>query len=304
LAIEITGGAMTAAVLPHVPAAKRRLRRFVARNLPFLLSSAVLALLLIGSVLPTDWLPYDPHDPSLPSRFLKPWSEDRSGDFHILGADFLGRDMLSRLLFSGRYSLVLALGAALITTVAAVGFGISAGYRGGWYDTLVMRVVDGLLSLPVLLIAIVLAAIVGRGVGALAVILALTGWADYTRVIRAEALTLRDLAFVDASRTAGASTFRILLRDVLPNVVSTMSVMSTYLVARFMLLESSISFLGMGVVPPASSWGVMVGEGREYIFDAPFVSVIPGLLITVTVIAVNFVGDGLRDLLDPRGRRL
>jgi ABC-type dipeptide/oligopeptide/nickel transport system permease subunit len=123
-------------------------------------------------------------------------------------------------------------------------------------------------------------------------------------VIRAEALTLRDLAFVDASRTAGASTFRILLRDVLPNVVSTMSVMSTYLVARFMLLESSISFLGMGVVPPASSWGVMVGEGREYIFDAPFVSVIPGLLITVTVIAVNFVGDGLRDLLDPRGRRL
>jgi peptide/nickel transport system permease protein len=265
---------------------------------------AVLIGLLLGAVWPTSALPYNPLDPSLPSRFLEPMSHDARGNYHLLGADFLGRDMLSRLLYSGRYSLVTAFAAALITTVAAVAFGISAGYLSGWYESLVMRVVDALLSLPVLLIAIVLAAIIGRGVFALAVILALTGWADYTRVIRAEALGLRHVAFVEASRTAGASTARILARDVLPNVVSTMSVMSTYLIARFMLLESSISFLGMGVVPPASSWGVMVGEGKDYIFEAPHVSVIPGLMITITVIAVNFVGDGLRDLLDPRGRRM
>lgn len=265
--------------------------------------AAVLASVILGALWPTPNLFYNPLSPDLSARFTSPLGTDQAGNFHLLGADFLGRDMLSRLLYSGRYSLLTAAGASALVTVMGSLAGIAAGYLGGWFDTLMMRLVDALLALPVILIAIVLATIVGRGVLTLTVILALTGWADYTRVIRAEALGVSSHAFVEASRAAGASTPHILLRSILPNTVAVITVMTTYSIARFILLESSISYLGMGVVPPASSWGVMVGEGRDYIFDAPHISVIPGLVITITVIAVNFLGDGLRDLWDPRSKR-
>jgi peptide/nickel transport system permease protein len=230
--------------------------------------------------------------------------EGRSGSYYILGTDSLGRDIASRLLYSGRYTLLIAIGAAVVTTVAAVGFGISAGYVGGWYESVVLRAVDALLSLPVILLAVALAAILGRGLGTLIVILAITGWADYTRVLRAETLVLRERPFVEASRALGAPLQRILWLNILPNLVSTITVMTTYLVARFILLESSISFLGMGITPPASSWGAMIGEARQYIFQAPTVSIIPGLVITATILAVNFLGDALRDRFDPSLRRL
>jgi peptide/nickel transport system permease protein len=164
--------------------------------------------------------------------------------------------------------------------------------------------VDALLSLPVILVAVALAAIMGRGIVALASILAFTGWASYTRVLRGEALTLRDSGFVLAARSIGATTSHILRRSVLPNTVSTITVMTTFSIARFILIESSVSFLGMGITPPASSWGTMVGEGREYIFEAPWVSALPGLMIVVTVMAINFLGDGLRDRWDPHSRTM
>lgn len=279
-------------------------RRSYRKHLPMMIALAVLLLILAGALWPTTSLFYNPLTPNLAARFSRPFGDDHSGNYHLLGADFLGRDMLSRLLYSGRYSLFTAFAAATIVTVAASSLGIAAGYLGGWFDSLVMRVVDALLSLPVILIAIVLATILGRSVVTLTVILALTGWADYTRVIRAEALGVRSMAFVEASRASGATVPRILVRAILPNTFAVMTVMTTYGIARFILIESSISYLGMGVVPPASSWGVMVGEGRDYIFEAPHISVIPGLMITITVIAVNFLGDSLRDLWDPRNRRM
>jgi peptide/nickel transport system permease protein len=155
----------------------------------------------------------------------------------------------------------------------------------------------------VILVAVALAAILGRGVGTLISILAFTGWADYTRVIRADVLGLRERMFVEASKALGASTWRVVLRHLLPNLVSTITVMSTYLVARFILLESNISFLGMGIAPPATSWGGMIGEARQYIFVAPWASALPGAAITLTILSVNFLGDALRDRFDPTGRR-
>lgn len=280
-----------------------RRRRQLGKHLPIVVSVTILGLIVIGALWPTSALFYNPLQPNLPARFLAPLSDDRAGRFHLLGADFLGRDMLSRLLYSGRYSLLTAVGASAIVTLAASILGVTSAYRGGWVDALIMRIVDALLSLPVILIAIVLATILGRSVLTLAIILALTGWADYTRVVRAEALGVRTMAYVEASRASGASAPRIIFRQILPNTFAVITVMTTYTIARFILIESSISYLGMGVVPPASSWGVMVGEGRDYIFKAPLISVIPGTMITITVITVNFLGDSLRDLWDPRGRR-
>lgn len=279
-----------------------RSRRPIGQFVPVIICGVILAAIVVGAVWPTAHLFYNPLQPNLAARFLKPLSDDNAGHFHLLGADFLGRDMLSRVLYSGRYSLLTAFGASAIVTVAASILGVTSAYLGGWVDALIMRVVDALLSLPVILIAIVLATILGRSIVTLTVILALTGWADYTRVVRAEALGVQAMAFVEASRASGASVPRILVHQILPNTFAVMTVMTTYTIARFILIESSISYLGMGVVPPASSWGVMVGEGRDYIFDSPFISVIPGLMITITVIVVNFLGDALRDLWDPHSR--
>ncbi|MGC4105885.1 MAG: ABC transporter permease [Thermomicrobiales bacterium] len=278
----------------------RHLWHWIHKNWSITICSVVLLLLLIGALWPTGHLFYDPLASNLADRFLRPFSTDRRGDFHLLGADFLGRDMVSRLLYSGRYSLLTAVGATVIVTILGSIIGIASGYFGGWFDALTMRVVDALLALPVILIAIVLATIIGRGVFTLTAILALTGWADFTRVVRAESMVVSSMAYVEASRSAGSSHTRLIFRTLLPNTVAVITVMTTYSVARFILMESSISFLGMGVVPPASSWGGMVAEGRDYIFDAPYISVIPGLIITITVIAINFLGDALRDRWDPR----
>ncbi|MCA9834462.1 MAG: ABC transporter permease [Thermomicrobiales bacterium] len=298
---------MSAEVLAHNGRIQGRKRRslngaWIRANWFTLFSGLILLAFLIGAAWPTSMLPYDPLASSLSSRFSPPFQVDRSGNYHILGADFLGRDMLSRILYSGRYSLMTAIGASMLVTVFGTLIGVLCGYVGGWIDSLTMRIVDALLALPVILIAIVLATIIGRSILTLTIILALTGWADFTRVVRAETLAISSQPYVESSRAIGATTFRIVLRTLIPNAMAVVIVMTTYSVGRFILLESSISYLGMGVVPPASSWGVMVGEGRDYIFDAPFISVIPGLVITIVVIATNFVGDGLRDILDPRSR--
>jgi ABC-type dipeptide/oligopeptide/nickel transport system permease subunit len=279
-----------------------------ARRIPqraaTLVSVTVLLMLGIAAAWPTNQLPFDPTTTRIIDRMVPIGGTDSLGQNHLLGTDALGRDLVSVLAYSARYSLLIALGAAAVTTLAAVLLGVSAGYRGGILDVIVMRAVDVLLSLPVILVAVALAAVIGRSLIALTGILVITGWADYTRVIRAEALARRDIAYVEASKVAGASDSRIVLRTILPNVFSTMVVMSTYLVSRFILLESSVSFLGMGVTPPASSWGVLVGDARQYIFQAPLLSVLPGLLIVLTVLAVNFLGDGIRDLRDPFSRTL
>ncbi len=283
---------MSVAARPH-PRRRTRLDVWTVASLVFLL------LAVAGSSLPNSWLPRNPKVTNLSDRFVPVGGEGKQGTRYLLGTDALGRDISSRLLFGGRYTLLIAVGAAALTIVLAVGFGVAAGYLGGAFEAVVLRVVDALLSLPVILVAVALAAILGRGLWTLVAILAFTGWADCTRVIRADALALRSRPFVESSVALGSRSPRIILRHLLPNLMSTITVMGTYLVSRFILLESSISFLGMGISPPASSWGAMVGEARQYIFQAPWASVLPGLVITLTILALNFIGDALRDRFDP-----
>lgn len=265
-------------------------------------SVVVLAGFAVGAVLPVSVLPHDPTATNLVDRFVAVGGTGVSGKSYALGTDSLGRDVLARLLYAGRYTLLMAVGAAVVTTVFAVGLGVAAGYYRGTLEAVVLRAVDALLSLPVILLAVALAAILGRGFGTLVTILAVTGWADYTRVVRADTIALRERPFIESVQALGADSGRVMFRHLLPNLASTVSVMSTYLIARFILIESSISFLGMGIAPPATSWGAMVGEARQYIFEAPWVSVFPGLAITVTILAVNFVGDAIRDRVDPTTR--
>lgn len=218
---------------------------------------------------------------------------------HALGTDSLGRDLVARLQYAGRFTLLLSLGSAVVTTLFAVAFGIAAGYFGGMFEAVVLRAVDALLSVPVILLAVALAAILGRGLFTLVVILVVTGWADFTRVVRADAIALKQRLFIESAEALGAKPGRIMVRHLLPNLISTISVMGTYVVARFILVESSISFLGMGIAPPATSWGAMVGDAQQYIFKAPWASIFPGLMITLTILSINFLGDALRDRLDP-----
>lgn len=284
--------------LHHPTAARRRIRLDLGASFGVVL----LVLLVIGSSLQTSWLPRDPMLVNLSDRFVPVGGEGRSGARYLFGTDALGRDIASRLMYSGRYTLLVAGGAAFITLLLAAGLGVAAGFTGGAFEAIVLRAADALLSLPVILVAVALAAILGRGLGTLVAILAFTGWADCTRVIRADTLALRERPFVESSRALGSGAWRIVLRDLLPNLMSTITVMGTYLVSRFILLESSISFLGVGISPPASSWGAMVGEARQYIFQAPWASVIPGLLITLTILSLNFLGDAIRDYFDPAAR--
>lgn len=271
-------------------------------RLTMFFSVLILALMAIGALWPAKYLFHDPTAMTLGDRLLPIMSRGSSGQLYLLGTDFLGRDLLSRMIFSGKYSLLISIAAAALTTVTAVCSGLLAGYLGGTFDLVIMRVVDAFLSLPSILLAVALAAVVGRSLVSLVGILCFIAWAGYTRVIRSEVVVLRHLDYVLSARAIGATNFHILARAILPNTLSTITVMTTFSVARFILVESSISFLGMGIMPPASSWGTMVGEAREYIFEAPMVSVLPGLMIVLTVMAVNFLGDGLRDRWDPYTR--
>lgn len=208
-------------------------------------------------------------------------------------------------MYSGRYTLLVSIGGAALTAVAAVGVGTLAGYLGGAFEAGVLRLVDALLAVPVILLAVALAAILGRSLGTLIVILSLTGWADFTRVVRADTLTIRSRPYVESARALGSPLHRVITRTVIPNLMSSVIVMGTYTVARFILLESSISFLGLGVTPPASSWGAMIGEARQYVLQAPSASIVPGIVITICILATYSAGDALRDRLDPnlRSRR-
>lgn len=270
-----------------------------------MLSLMVMAVLSIASLWPAALLPHDPLEVRLRDRFVPVLGRSASGELHLLGTDSLGRDTLSRLMYSGRYTLLVSIGGAALTAVAAVGVGTLAGYLGGAFEAGVLRLVDALLAVPVILLAVALAAILGRSLGTLIVILSLTGWADFTRVVRADTLTIRSRPYVESARALGSPLHRVITRTVIPNLMSSVIVMGTYTVARFILLESSISFLGLGVTPPASSWGAMIGEARQYVLQAPSASIVPGIVITICILATYSAGDALRDRLDPnlRSRR-
>lgn len=234
-------------------------------------------------------------------RFTPPlWSGGSLS--HAFGTDNLGRDTLARTIFAARYSISITIAATALAALIGAGVGIVAGYAGGRADAVLSRLVDIQMAFPVVFLAVAVLAVAGSSVANLILVLALVDWAAFARVVRAVTLEVRDREFVEAARAVGAGDRRIVLSHVVPNVASAFVVLVTYAAGRVLLTESSLSFLGLGITPPATTWGGMVGDGRNYLYDASWVAIVPGAVIAALVLAISFVGDGLRDALDPRLR--
>ncbi|MHB1414220.1 MAG: ABC transporter permease [Chloroflexota bacterium] len=221
---------------------------------------------------------------------------------YILGGDPLGRDILSRIIYGARISLIIGLTAVLLSGTVGMVLGLLAGYYGGKTDEVIMRLADIQLAIPTILLAIALVGILGQSLQNLIIILGITGWVIYARTVRGMVLSVRERQFIEAARTLGADDWRILFRHVLPNVWTPVIVIATQQVGFMIILESALSFLGLGVPPPTPTWGGMIADGRSYLSNAWHVTTMPGLVLMATVLAVNFFGDGLRDVLDPRMR--
>jgi len=270
------------------------LERFV-RHRPAVVSVALIVLLGLGAIFAGRLSPRDPVYIDLTHKFARPLTGG-----HVLGADELGRDVLSRLLHAGRVSLDVGLAAMAVTVVVGAAVGSVAGYWGGLADTVLLRLTDAMLSFPPIFMLLALAAFVRPSLASMTVIIGVTSWMDVTRLVRSQILTLRERDFVQGARALGARPARILARHLFPNTVGIVAVAATLAVARAILLESYISYLGYGIQPPLASWGNMLNNAQSYFATAPWVAICPGLMITVAVASFNFLGDGLRDALDPR----
>ena len=271
-------------------------RRFLRHRLA-VLGVVLIALLAVGAI-GAAWLaPADPDDIDIANRYARPLTEG-----HVLGADDLGRDVLSRLMFAGRISLSVGIAAMLVTLVVGFAVGAFAAYHGGWRDTVLMRLTDMMLCFPSVFLLLFVAAFVPPTLVSLALMIGLTCWMEIARIVHAQIQALRDADFIAAARMAGAPSWRIVLRQILPNTLAPILVAATLNTANAILLESYISFLGYGIQPPAASWGNMLTNAQSDFEVDPWLAVFPGLAITLAVASFNFIGDGLRDALDPRLR--
>ena len=268
------------------------------RRLPpasVLFGAAVLLVVLISAIGADFFAPFTATAQNLRDRLQAP---DLTG--HVLGTDNLGRDILSRVIYGGRVSIVVGVSAATLAGSLGVVLGLMAGFLGGWWDAVLSRVADVQQAIPFLILAIAVAVILGPSLLNVVLVLAVTTWVNYFRVVRAEVLSVRESLLVDAARVIGAPRHRIVLRHVLPNVSASIIVIGSVMVANMIIFEASLSFLGLGVPPPTPTWGRMVFEGVQYVDSAWWVSFFPGVAIVLTVLAINLIGDWLRDVLDPR----
>lgn len=244
------------------------------------------------------WIaPYDPAAIHLHTRLAAPSAA------HWFGTDELGRDILSRVIFGTRISMMVATSVVSIALLTGIVLGSIAGYYGGWIDTFLnVLLMNAFMALPGILIAIALVAFLGPGMTNLILALSITGWVGYARLVRAQVLAVREREFVEAARAMGATDLRILLRHILPNIIQPVMVQAAIGMAGTILAEATLSFLGLGVPPPMPSWGVMLNDARAHLFDAPHMVLFPAIAIMLAVLSFNFIGDGLRDQLDPRTR--
>ncbi len=299
--------ANVAETLPEsLGASAGRLRRGIsrARRFPLLSLAVLLFALVIPAVFAEQVAPHDPFKGNILERLQPPaWVEGGSWN-HPLGTDKLGRDMLSRIIYGARISLTIAAISIVCGGLVGTTLGLLAGYFGGLWDHIIMRLVDIKISIPSILLALILAAALGPSYFTVIIVVALTLWTRYARLVRGEVLSLRSQDFVSRAKVSGASTSRIILRHLLPNVVNTIIVLATLEVGVVIILEASLSFLGAGIPPPNPAWGLMVADGRALVINAWWLSFFPGLAILLTVLSMNLLGDWLRDRLDPKLRNV
>ena len=275
-----------------------------ARRYPVVALSILMLLLVIPAVFAPFVAPHDPLKGSLAKRLKPPVWQDGGSSAHLLGTDKLGRDILSRMIYGARVSLAVSLLAIFVGGTVGTGLGLISGYFGGRVDGLLMRLVDISLSLPTILLALVLVAAVGPSFSTVIIVLVVLLWARYARLVRGETLSIKERDFIARGRVAGASHTRIMVHYIFPNVINSLVVLATLNVGYVILLESALSFLGAGLPRPLPAWGLMVADGRELIVTAWWVSMFPGLAIMLTVLALNLLGDWLRDHLDPKLRHV
>lgn len=272
-----------------------RSRRVVV-GLGFLL---LVSLITVGA----PWIaPYPEADQNANRVQLPPFSTSSANTYHLLGTDALGRDLLSRMIYGGRVSLLVGVTVVLVAGLIGVPLGLLSGFLGRWIDTLIMRLADIQLAIPFILLVIAIMAVLGTGLLNVILVLGFSSWVGYARLVRGTVLSLREQTFIEAARCSGLSNGRLILRHILPNVWTPVIVLATQGVGGAILAESSLTFLGLGISPLIPTWGAMIADGRNYLTTAWWISAFPGLLLTSTVLAIYFLGDGLRDVLDPRLR--
>jgi peptide/nickel transport system permease protein len=246
-----------------------------------------------------------PHDPTafdLSNRLTPPAMIGEGTFKHVLGTDQMGRDLLSRIIIGSRISVFVGISAVVLAGSLGVILGLLSGYVGGWVDALIMRIVDALYAIPFILMAMVIVGVIGPSVMTIVVTLGLVQWQNYARVVRAEVLSLREREYVTAARVIGQTDIKIALRHVVPNALPSVIVLATLQVASTIISESALSFLGVGIQPPTVTWGLMLSDGRNFLGSAWWLATFPGVAITITVLGIIFLGDWLRDVLDPRLR--
>ncbi len=237
--------------------------------------------------------PHDPYRVALDEQFLPPSST------YWLGTDNFGRDLLTRILYGARISLLVGIVPSFISLMIGAIMGIISGYYGGRIDFIIMRLADTMIAFPSLLLAMVVMYTLGANLFNIFIALSLVGWAGVARVVRSQTLALKEKEFIEAARAVGTTRAKIMVRHIFPNIVPTLIVLFSLSIPEAIMWESSLSFLGVGVQPPEASWGLLVAKGKEYLFASPLVAIMPGVAILITVLAFNFIGDGLRDALDP-----
>jgi peptide/nickel transport system permease protein len=290
---------------PRAPQPGPRAGDFLAAlaRSPKALFAVTIMLVIVACAVASPLLaPYDPNLQSLTGRLQPPFATGADGHFHLFGTDHLGRDILSRIIYGARISLVVGIGASFAAGTLGVLLGLVSGYFGRIIDDIIMRLCDIQLALPYILIAIALLAIVGSGLVNIILVLSLTQWVTYARVVRGGVLAEKAKDYVLAARALGFGSGRIMFRYVLPNVFAPVIVIATFSVAQTIIAEAALSFLGLGMPAAIPSWGKMLADGRTYLVIAWWLTAIPGLVITLTVIGVNLFGDWLRDHLDPKLR--
>ena len=273
------------------------------RKSNFFVIGAILVLGLLVISLLSPWIaPHDPIKSDLTLRLQAPDGFSKGFSGYILGTDALGQDILSRIMVGSRVSFQISFSVVIATAVIGTVLGIIAGFFGGIVDTVIMRISDIQVSIPPMILAVAVMAVLGNSTFNLIIVLVFTRWVQYARVVRSNVMMIRNMEYIHASEVLGSSKSRIMFTQILPNVLTQLIIVMSQEFGRTILTESSLSFLGLGVPAPAPSWGVMIADGREYLATAPWVIIAPGIALMIAVLAFNFLGDGVRDVLDPKNK--